>query len=457
MAKNEKEFDEFDEKTHEETNFNEPDANTAYRTADELGVKEIEEEEAVETKVEDIAPVSKAPEAPDAGIGDSFDDIDIESFEAQVNNIKSEDIDDFSDKMDYESFIVISKRDALAFCAVVEPLAKTAVDDYGKSVYIRSISTDVVELNYLNEPSRVVMSVANKSGKKIRDFAILVTTLKKLVSNAYSSLVFVAEGEEINIALCDSLMYLETKPLLFDDYNFEKKDTKDFMDKELASYTFKRVGAMLNASDRASEKVVVIKNNFANFNTGFFAAKSKSPFVKSEDFVIYKMVTDVINVLAVLSKVDLRFSTHENLLVLSCDGSIYCELPVATGEKVSDFYSPVSENALKFETPISIVQDSLLRLIQVTNSLDYLSEIITLNLEKKKLELIIHSTNQSKLSKYSFDILEGEPERIGEMKLSCKVLISFFGITGTNIKYAFTEEGLGIKNENGVFLLRRSQ
>lgn len=441
--KKDEEIDEFDDVTNEETNFNQEQS--SYTTADEAGIEQLE-------------PVSKAPLVPDSGMDDDgFDEVDIDQFETQINSIKVDDIDDFSEKMDYEKFIVLSKRDVLSFCAAVEPMAKTSVDDYGKSVYIKALDNGVVELNYFNSPNRLTMTAVNKSGKTVKDFAILVTTLKKLVSNAYASLVFVEEEDQINIALCDSLLYIETKPLDPKEYEFVKEETTDFMDKEVATYTFKKVGAMLNSSDRASEKVIVIKNNFANFNTGFFAAKSKSPFTNSEDFIIYKMVSDVITILATISKVDLRFSLKEDKLILSCDGAIYCELPVATGEKVSEFYSPLAESSLKFDAPIVIVNDSLLRLIQVTRSLDYLSDIVTLVFTKEQMQLLITNTNQTKTSEYKFEIIEGEPERMGNMKLSCQVLISFFGITGSNIKYAFTEEGLGIKNELGTFLLRRSQ
>lgn len=381
---------------------------------------------------------------------------DITDLESSLNEMEIGQIDDYSEGMNFEKFIVLNKRDVTNFTRTIEPLIKNTIDDYGKSVFITSVDQDTVELRYFNAQYIVCMKVANKSQKLIKDFALLATTLKKLVTNAYSSIVFVEDDDEINLALSESLLYLETKPLDKKLYDFKRVNPEHFMDKEIALYTFKKIGSMLTASDRASEKVIVIKNNHANFNTGYFAAKSKSPFVKSEDFILFKAVSEVLGVLSDVSKVDLRYKIQGDKLIVSCDGMLYCELPIAGQEKVEEFYSLTAENALKFDADIVVVNDSLLRLIQVVKSLDYLSDIVTIEFTKKKMILTITTSNQTKPSIYKFEIVEGSPSRIGEMKVSVDILTTFFGVTGTDIFYAFTEEGLGIKNDLGVFIIRRS-
>jgi len=387
------------------------------------------------------------------------DDFDLtpDVLETAIADMDKDLIDDYSDNMNYESFVVLNKRDLLNFCRVVEPLAKATIDDYGKSVFITSLDKDQVELRYFNKPHIVAVKVANKSGKTIRPFTILISTLKKLVINAYSSLVFVDENDEINVALCESLLYLETKPLQESLYKFSRSNPTNLMDKELSVYTFKKIGSMLSCSDRAAEKIIVVKNNWCNFNTGYFSAKSKSPFGVSPDFIVYKAVADVLGILAEISKVDLKYELIENKLILCCDGAIYCELPISGSDKVSEFYSPSMEHALGFNADIVVLNDSLLRLIQVVKSLDYLSDIVTLEFNKvPELLFTINTTNQTKPSVYKFSVLEGTPDRIGDMKVSVEILKNFFEVAGSDIKYAFTEEGLGLKNDVGVFIIRRA-
>ena len=85
------------------------------------------------------------------------------------------------------------------------------------------------------------------------------------------------EGE-IHIALFESLLYLETKPLNPKLFEFEKKQTESLIDRELSTYTFKKVGSSLFLTDRPSERTIVINDGYAHFNTGVFTSKSKSPF-----------------------------------------------------------------------------------------------------------------------------------------------------------------------------------
>ena len=119
-------------------------------------------------------------------------EVSMDSFESSIVDMDSNQIDEFSENLDYEKFIVLAKKDLTNFCRIVEPLTKITVDEYGKSVQIMSVDKDTVELKYINNPYIVSMRFANKSGKQISTFYITVSNLKKLVTNAYTSLVFEA-------------------------------------------------------------------------------------------------------------------------------------------------------------------------------------------------------------------------------------------------------------------------
>ena len=116
-------------------------------------------------------------------------EVSMDSFESSIADMDSNQIDEFSENLDYEKFIVLAKKDLTNFCRIVEPLTKITVDEYGKSVQIMSVDKDTVELKYINNPYIVSMRFANKSGKQISTFYITVSNLKKLVTNAYTSLV----------------------------------------------------------------------------------------------------------------------------------------------------------------------------------------------------------------------------------------------------------------------------
>ena len=92
---------------------------------------------------------------------DSMDDFNPEQFEAGFSN--------------YENFIVLSKRELSQFIRAVEPLTKATVDQYGKSLSIRSVDDNTVELRYANSPYKVAMTINNKSGKQISTFYMTVS------------------------------------------------------------------------------------------------------------------------------------------------------------------------------------------------------------------------------------------------------------------------------------------
>lgn len=383
-----------------------------------------------------------------------MDDFSPEALENSIASMES--IDEFNSSVDFEKYIVLSKKDLSNFCRLVEPLTKASIDEIGKSVYFKCLDTETVELRYVNAPYSISAIIPNKSGKQIKDFAVLVSTLKKLITNAFASLILVEENDEINIALCESLLYLDTKPLKEAQYNFVKKETSSTIDKELALYTFRKIGASLSLTDRASEKTIVVHNKNVYFNTGIFSSKSTSPFSGDEEFVIYKQVSDVIAILSELSKAGLTYSIDGDIMAISCDGVFYAEVQIGDEEKVKQFLSPTADMALKFDASISIMNDNLLRLVTIVKSLDYLSNIVTLSFFKDKIQFVLASTNQTKKSVYDFQIVEGKPETLGDMKLTVEVLQMFLQIVGADCKYSFSDNGLGIKTELGSFLIRKS-
>ena len=277
-----------------------------------------------------------------------------------------------------------------------------------------------------------------------------------MVTNSFASLIFVEEGEEMNISLCESLLYLDTKPLKEDLFTVKRCETPGIIDKDIANYAFRRVGSALSLTERASEKTLVIKDGKVHFNTGIFAACAKSPFDGETSFVLYKQVVDIIAVLSEISKVGLTYALDGDVLHLNCDGNFRIITQVGVGERVEQFLSPTADYVLNFSAGVSLVSESLLRLISTVKSLDYLSEIITLNVNKDSFAFEIVSVNHSKKSTYTFAILDGTPEQLGTMKVSVDILQTFFSIAGDDVIYAFNQNGLGIENSMGKFLLRKS-
>lgn len=389
----------------------------------------------------------------------------IDDFESSIAEMTGSEVDEFSEQMDYEKFVVLDKKDLTTFCRLIEPFTKVAVDEYGKCAYIESLNEDTVEIKYVGKPYVVAMTIANKSRKTIDSFAISVSILKKLVTNSYASLIFVENEDsgksEYSISVCNSLLYVETKPLRPEVYKINKVDTVPTIDKQKALYTFKTIGSILSCADRAAEKVVIIKNNKAYFNTGYFVAKTESPFGETQDFVIWKSVSDLIAVLSDVSKNSINYYLDSTVkgaekIVLLADGSIYCEAPFGPEARVPEFYNPNIETLLSFNATVSIMNDSLLKLIALVKNLDYLSNIVSIEFTDDKVKLLIYSQDMQRHSTYEFPIVEGVPENKGVLKSQVDVLKTFLELTGTDVTYAFNLNGLGIHNINGSFLMRKS-
>lgn len=377
-----------------------------------------------------------------------------EMLEESLNTMEV--LDEFNTTVDYDKFIVLSKKDLADVLRLVEPLTKQAIDDYGKSIFVHCASTDVVEISYTNSPYTVVSRIQNKSGKMVSDFAVSVVTFKKVVTSTVTSLILVEDNDCINIALCESLLYLDTKPLRAESYNIHPKECSNLIDKELALYTFRKIGSSLSLTERASEKVVVVKDGYVHFNTGVFTSKSKSPFSTSDNFVLYKQVSDIIAILSDLSKAGVSYSLYDSQMTLNCDDRFYVEVEVGLADKVQQFISPSAELLLNFKATIGLINDNILRLVSIVKNLDYLSDIVTLRFTSDAMELEIGSKNQSKKSVYTFSYVEGRPDEQGEMKLTADVLQMFLNIAGSDCTYNFNSSGLGIETSLGKFLIRKS-
>lgn len=393
----------------------------------------------------------------DAGMGD------FENFEQDLEEVAKEGIDEFDVNMNYDKFVVLGKKELTNFVRLVEPLSKVAGDEYGKSVLIKSINVETVELRYINTPTVVKMTVPNKSQKEIDPFVISLVTLKKLVTNSYASLVFVQEDNETKLAVCGSLLYIETKPLDVNFYEWQDKETVLIIDKEIAAYVFKKVAAMLQQSERASEKVILVKSGSTVFNTGFFLAKAKSPFAEEVgDFVLWKVTADFIAALTDISKVSIKYKVEvdepgKEKIVLSADDSIYAELQIGGPKRVEEFWNPNLENFLKSSTKtITIANDALYRLITLVGSLDYLSNIVTIEINDKEMKFTLFNQAMTIPSVYEFPIVEGEVDKPGEMKASAATLKSYLGLVGSDVKYSLTDVGLCVHNAMGEFILRKS-
>lgn len=389
----------------------------------------------------------------------SFDPVgdNLDAFEASLAEVETSSVDEFSEsQMDFEKFIVLSKKDLTDFCRIVEPLTKISIDEYSKCVYVEPKDGGTVELKFVNTPYAVSMTVANKSNKTMAPFMVSVSNLKKITTSAFASVVLVEQNGCVNIAVCGSLLFLETKPLDSKLYNIDKTPCTKSFDKEIGIHVFNKIGSVLSVSERSSEKVILIKNNFAYVSTSFFASKTKSPFGESKDCILFKAVSDILGIIATLSKVDIKYEIVENMLFINCDGNIYCQLPLGPESKIGDFYSPTIEQVLSFDSNVVVMNDTLVRLVNLVYNLDYLSDIIDIEFTKEDMKITIYSSALTNPSVYSLKIVEGEPEEVGNFKVNSKVLKIFLGLVSTDVKYSNTAAGLGVENSYGKFIVRKN-
>lgn len=376
-----------------------------------------------------------------------------EELEQALASVTDDDVD-LSASVDYEKFIVLSKKEVANFIRLVEPLTRAAIDDYGKSIFVHCNEDGSVSLKFFNNPYFLTAKVSNHAGTSVRDFAINVVTFRKLVCSAFSSLILVEQDDDINIAFAGQLLFVNSQNLLGSQYEIAEKTAPLTIDKELATYTFKNVSSILSQTDRAFEKVAVVKKGQVWYNTGVFTSSSKSPFSGDDDMVVFKQVADCISTLADIAKGEIRYGIGEKSMTLKVD-NYYAELPVALGAKVDEFVSASANIALQFNADIEVVNDTLGQLISIVKSLDYLSKNIKLSFTDASMDFEISTSNFAKQFRYSFPIVAGRPDVTGSMNLTAEVLQLFINLVGSDIKYSFTNQGLGIENQCGRYLLKR--
>jgi len=377
------------------------------------------------------------------------------NLEAGINELDDFDLNEYvSGYSNYDHFLALPKRELIQFIRAVEPLTKASIDQYGKTIRIECISKDLVELLYVNSPFRLALKVSNKSQKMVTSFCISVSLLKKVIAENFANVVLVEEEGEMKVALCDSLLFLETAPLSAEEYVFARNKPTHPLDIEIGRQVFRRVGTILGSSDRASEKIIVVKDNKCYLNTGMFSAAVSNPFKTTEEFVLYKTSIDLLSVLMEISKVDIRWDIKGETLQVEADGLIYCEIPITPS--IDDFFSVKVAKTLDFKADIIVVNDSMIRLLSVVNSFEYLSDIVTISFTKDSMKIKITANTLNRESVYTFPFVEGTVQKEGEMKVSAAVMKPYLEVAGAEVKYAFNEEGICISSELGNFIIRRS-
>ena len=203
--------------------------------------------------------------------------------------------DEFLKNLDYDQFLILSKKDLTDFLRIVEPWTKVSPDLYGKAVMIESVDSNQVVIRYVNHPTYVQKVLTNKSNKSCPTFFLQVDVLKKIVTESYASVVFVYENDEVNISLLDNLLYVQTIRLNEAEYQIEGKE-KHFknVDTEVAKLLFKRVANILNLTDRVSEKNIVFKEEKAYLYRSVLCQVGVA-FEGKETFVLYKPIADARN------------------------------------------------------------------------------------------------------------------------------------------------------------------
>jgi len=389
----------------------------------------------------------------DFSAGD-LEDLLNQSLPSSSTGEKTSQIDEYASDLEYEKYIVLNKKDLSSFCRLVDPLTKSAVDLYGKSVKFSCVN-DEVQVTFLNRPLIVQCSIPNRSGKTVADFIITVETLKKLVSQAYASLILVEDENGINLLLCEQLLFLQTQPLDLALYNITPKETAKELDPELAQYAFRRVSQSLSLTDRASERNIAVKGGSLYYNTGSFMAKVASPFAADDSFVVGQTTAGTLATFTDLSKASIQYQVYGSTIALRSEG-FYAELNVSPSEKVDLFISPNADFLLSGDATAKIMNDNLIHILTVVRSLDYLSNFVTIGFTYSGISLKLVASNNQKSSTYDFPLLSGAITTEGEMRIAVDTLKLFLAIAGQDCSYNFTDSGLSIATDSGRFLLKKS-
>lgn len=338
---------------------------------------------------------------------------------------------------EYEKFIELDKSEINSIIRLSEPLVSASIDEYGKSFFFHC-DGDKVVISYSNKPYFLRCSVGNTSGSSVSDFFVSVSLLRKVLSSCGERLVIVEGEESFGFEILGGVMYLETlSSLSAEYYEFDFPDTTNELDMQSARVCFNDMSKVVALSTRSSEKVIALKDGYAFFNSTFFSAKMKSPFVGGEEFVVFLVVGNFLGVLTDICK-SVTYSLSGNTLVLT-DGNIQCSVPI--GLKVDDFYSPAVDTLLNFDANVTFNHSNLVNLVNLVNGLDYLCDILTYKFGEKELSITVYSRSFENKSVYKFPYLTGTTEK-GEVYLSSKVMKVVYSYMSDASKYALTQDGI---------------
>lgn len=354
--------------------------------------------------------------------------------------------------LDYESFIILKKQDLLKFLRAVEPWVKVSVDQYGKCVRIRSTSVDEVELSYVNASVRVVVKIVNKSGKTIPTYYLQVSTFKRLVTETYASLVLVHENNELNIAILDNLLFVETMTLNDAEYqDIQIPDQLSKVDVESLALVTKKLSFVLAATDRVAEKVVNFKADKAYISTAVFAAKVKNPF-SIDGFSLSKVCLDLLGILTEVSKITFNIAIVTNQMVIQVDGLWTVVIPIF---KLDETLIQRAEDVTNFDANMNVANESLVKLVDVVRSFEYLSEVLEFKVGEQ-LEVIVRSKDLTRKTTYQFPYTGTVEQSNDIIRISAAVVKPYLHLGGDNTYYAFTKYGWGLNTEWGSLLIRKT-
>lgn len=355
----------------------------------------------------------------------------------------------------YDKYIVLDRKDLMNFVKIVSTLTRQSVDQYGRCIYFDTSKGDVVTLKYSNIPFFATLDVSNKSGKTVRNFAVSVATLTKLLSQGFSAMVFVEDEEKnINIAACESLLYLDTVELSEDGYVHENIDATEELNKDTASYVFKTLGSALSLTDRTSEKNIVISDGRAHFTTGAFVATAPSPFTGDSSFILYRTVVDIISSIVEISSSKLYYTISDDLIIVTDKSGLYVELVIGQSNLVPKYLSPTASMQLQFTSDVTLVNDQLLRLISIVSALEYFSNTAEITFNGDRMTITFEAASAGRKSSYNFKTVSGA-FKDGSMKVSLATLKLLLNLMSSDCKYTYTDNGLGIEAPTAKMLIRK--
>ena len=375
---------------------------------------------------------------------------DIEKMEQELAMGEFDD-DQNLQGLDYENFVILKKQEILKFLRAVEPWIKVSVDQYGKCIRIRSLSADEVELSYINNDLAVVAKLPNRSGKTIPEYFMQVTTFKRIITETYASLVLVHENNELNIALLDNILFVETLKLNSEEYHsIEMPDKLTQVDTEALTLVTKKLSFVLSATDRAAEKIINFDGEHAYISTAVFAAVVKNPFQEGS-MAISKVCLDLLGVLTEVSKLTFNVAVTDKHMLIEVDGLWKVRIPIY---KLDNVLVDKAKDVTGFQGTIEVSNESLIKLVDVTRSFEYLSEVLEFRVSDE-LHVDVRSKDLTRTVSYHFPF-QGTPESLDEViRVSAAVVKPYLHL-GADAKYAFTRQGWGLDTAWGKLLIRKT-